>query len=149
MTIFSKCHHGLSYHPTDVGKMHPHLGFDLMRAQLDALHKRDILAPIYLSAGWDELAAREHPGWRVVTPEGVLIRQSAEPMGAGWAFLDFASPYLDYLCRQVEEVIPPRPARRAEIFLAFGNRVATDGPIMPISRWYLLTPLRFSRGMDD
>ena len=109
MTIFSKCHHGWSYHPTEVGKIHPHLGFDLMRAQLDALHSRDILAPIYLSAGWDELAAREHPGWRVVTPEGVLIRQRAEPMGAGWAFLDFASPYLDYLCRQVEEVMVTYP----------------------------------------
>ena len=37
VTIFSKCHHGLSYHPTKVGRMHPGLGFDLLRAQLDAL----------------------------------------------------------------------------------------------------------------
>ena len=59
--------------------MHPHLDFDLMRAQIDALHKRGINAPIYLSAGWDELAAREHPGWRVVTPEGELIRQRGTP----------------------------------------------------------------------
>ena len=109
VTIFSKCHHGWSYHPTDVGKMHPHLDFDLMRAQLDALHRNGILAPIYVSAGWDELAAREEPGWRVVTPEGVLIRQRAEPMGAGWAWLDFGSPYLDYLCRQVEEVMVKYP----------------------------------------
>lgn len=109
MTIFSKCHHGWAYHPTEVGKMHPHLGFDLMRAQLDALHARNILAPIYLSAGWDELAARENPGWRVVTPEGTLIRQRSDPMGAGWAFLDFASPYLDYLCAQTEEVMVKYP----------------------------------------
>ncbi len=109
MTIFSKCHHGWSYHPTEVGKIHPHLEFDLMRAQLDALHARDILAPIYLSAGWDELAAREHPEWRVMTPEGAMIRARAEPMGAGWAFLDFGSPYLDYLCRQVEEVMIKYP----------------------------------------
>ena len=33
VTAFSKCHHGWSYHPTKVGKMHPHLGFDLLRAQ--------------------------------------------------------------------------------------------------------------------
>ena len=109
VTIFSKCHHGWSYHPTKVGKIHPHLDFDLMRAQLDALHKRKINAPIYLSAGWDELAAREHPGWRVVTPEGELIRQRSTAMGAGWAFLDFCSPYLDYLCRQVEEVMQAYP----------------------------------------
>ena len=109
VTIFSKCHHGWSYHPTEVGKIHPRLDFDLMRAQLDALHKRRINAPIYLSAGWDELAAREHPGWRVVTPEGELIRQRSTAMGAGWAFLDFCSPYLDYLCRQVEEVMEAYP----------------------------------------
>lgn len=105
VTIFAKCHHGVSYHPTKVGKQHPHLSFDLTRAQLDALHKHGINAPIYISAGWDELAACENPGWRVVTPEGVLIRQRGEPLGPGWAFLDFNSPYLDYLCRQVDEVI--------------------------------------------
>ncbi len=36
ITCFSKCHHGWSYHPTKVGKMHPHLSFDLLRAQIDA-----------------------------------------------------------------------------------------------------------------
>jgi len=105
VTIFAKCHHGWSYHPSRVGKQHPNLAFDLTRAQLDALHKHGINAPIYISAGWDELAARENPGWRVVTPEGVLVRQRGEPLGPGWAFLDFNSPYLDYLCRQVEEVV--------------------------------------------
>ena len=105
VTVFSKCHHGWSYHPTKVGKQHPHLDFDLLRAQVDALHKAGINAPVYLSAGWDELAARENPGWRVVTPEGVLVRQRGEPLGPGWAFLDFNSPYLDYLCAQVEEAM--------------------------------------------
>lgn len=105
VTIFAKCHHGWSYHPTAVGKQHPHLDFDLTRAQLDALHGKGINAPVYISAGWDELAARENPGWRVVAPDGRLIRQRGEPLGAGWAFLDFASPYVDYLCRQIEEVM--------------------------------------------
>ena len=63
VTVFSKCHHGWSYHPTKVGATHPHLDFDLLKAELDALHKRDIKAPIYVSAGWDEKSAREHPGF--------------------------------------------------------------------------------------
>ncbi|MEX0853652.1 MAG: alpha-amylase family protein [Bauldia sp.] len=105
VTVFAKCHHGWSYHPTTVGKQHPHLDFDLLRAQVDALHAVGVNAPIFISAGWDELAAREHPGWRVVTPEGELIRQRGKPMGPGWAFLDFNSPYLDYFCRQVDEVM--------------------------------------------
>ncbi len=105
VTLFSKCHHGWSYHPTTVGKQHPNLDFDLLRAQVDALHRANINTPVYLSAGWDELAARENPGWRVVSPEGVLVRQFSEPLGPGWAFLDFNSPYLDYLCAQVEETM--------------------------------------------
>ena len=30
ITVFSKCHHGWSYHPTKVNKMHPNLNFDLL-----------------------------------------------------------------------------------------------------------------------
>jgi hypothetical protein len=29
--------------------------------------------------------------------------------GVGWAFLDFSTPYLDYLCAQTEEVIRNYP----------------------------------------
>jgi len=33
ITIFSKCHHGWSYHPTTVGRQHPTLGFDLLNLE--------------------------------------------------------------------------------------------------------------------
>lgn len=105
VTIFAKCHHGWSYHPTKVGKRHPNLNFDLTRAQLDALHEQGINAPIYITAGWDELAAREHPEWRIVSPDGAFTRQQAHPLGAGWAHLDLGSGYLDHLCQQIEEVM--------------------------------------------
>ncbi len=105
VTLFSKCHHGYSYHPTEVGKIHPHLDFNLARAQLDALHARGINAPLYTTAGWDELAAREHPEWRIVSPEGGSPRAGTTPNGAGWAFLDFSSPYVDHLCLQIEEMM--------------------------------------------
>ena len=107
VTVFSKCHHGLSYHPTKIGRMHPGLGFDLLRAQIDALHEVGIAAPIYLSAAWDEHAAFTHAEWRIVTPDGRLPQSRNDP--AGWAFLDFASPYLDYLCTQIDEVLELYP----------------------------------------
>lgn len=110
VTIFSKCHHGHSYHPTEVGRTHPHLDFDLTRAQLDALHAEGINAPIYLTATWDELAAREHPEWRIVAPDGTMAEhRHGSQEQVGWAFLDFASPYLDYLCAQTEEVMQRYP----------------------------------------
>ena len=110
VTVFSKCHHGVSYHPTKVGKMHPGLQFDLLRAQIDALHAEGINAPVYLTATWDELAAFEHPEWRTVSPDGSFPKYRAEyGSGAGWAFLDFSTPYLDYLCAQTEEVMENYP----------------------------------------
>ena len=110
VTVFSKCHHGVSYHPTKVGKMHPGLEFDLLRAQIDALHAEGINAPVYLTATWDEYAAHTHPEWRTVSPDGSLPMFRAEHgNGVGWAFLDFSTPYLDYLCAQTEEVMERYP----------------------------------------
>ncbi len=109
VTVFSKCHHGYSYHPTEVGEMHPGLEFDLLRGQIDALHAEGINAPVYLTATWDELAAFRHPEWRAVSPEGGSPRMGTGPNGAGWAFLDFSTPYLDYLVAQTEEVMQRYP----------------------------------------
>jgi hypothetical protein len=110
VTIFSKCHHGVSYHPTKIGKQHPHLDFDLTRAQLDALHAVGINAPVYLTATWDEYAAHTHPEWRTISPDGSFpMFRPEHGNGVGWAFLDFSTPYLDYLCAQTEEVMERYP----------------------------------------
>ena len=109
VTIFAKCHHGYSYHPTQVGQMHPGLDFNLTRAQLDALHAVGINAPVYLTATWDELAATTHPEWRTVSPDNTLPHVSRNPGDPGWAFLDYSTPYLDYLCAQTEEVMQMFP----------------------------------------
>lgn len=127
VTIFSKCHHGHSYHPTKIGRMHPHLKFDLLRAQLDALHAHDIKAPIYLSAGWDEYAANSQPGWRLMDEKGLPKRVGGEPLGDGWAYLDFASPYLAYLCAQVEEVMVNYPDGDG-IFIDIPYQQLSSGP---------------------
>ena len=110
VTVFSKCHHGLSYHPTRVGKMHPHLKFNLLRAQMDALHAEGIKAPVYLTATWDELAAFEHPEWRTVLPDNSFAMfRAPEGNGVGWTFLDLSTPYLDYLIAQTDEMLEMFP----------------------------------------
>jgi len=100
ITCFSKCHHGLSYHPTKVGKQHPHLSFDLLRAQFEAAKEISVNVPIYISAGYDEIGTNSHPEWCEM------------PYGAGrliesprYRNLCFNSPYLDYLCEQIREVV--------------------------------------------
>ncbi len=101
ITLFSKCHHGWTYHSTVIGKMHPHLGFDLLRAQFDACKEIDVNAPVYLSAGYDEVAAAAHPDWREMDATGKL--SGSGPLDPGYHKLCFHSPYLDYLCAQIRE----------------------------------------------
>jgi len=103
ITLFSKCHHGWSYHPTNVGKMHPHLDFDLLRAQLTACREVGIATPVYLSAGVDNVAGEDHPEWREMTSAGAYSGWAPSPLKPGFFNLDFLSPYLDYLCAQIEE----------------------------------------------
>ena len=61
ITVFSKCHHGYSYHPTKVNEMHPSLNFDLLGAELEACKAIGVKAPVYISAGLDEKDALMHP----------------------------------------------------------------------------------------
>jgi hypothetical protein len=105
ITLFSKCHHGWSYHPTKVGQTHPHLGFDLLRAQYDATKEAGINAPIYLSAGVDNLASHTNPGWREVNKDGRYTGWAKGALQAGFHLMDFHGPYLDYLCEQIREVV--------------------------------------------
>lgn len=101
ITCFSKCHHGWSYHDTKVGRRHPRMSGELLARQIEACREIDVHVPIYLSAGWDELALSEHPEWRVIDRNGVGVA----PFSVGWrGYLRWNSPYLDYLCRQIEEV---------------------------------------------
>ncbi len=104
MTVFSRCHHGYSYHPTRVGTMHPGLGFDLLGAQIEALHGAGVRAPIYLTVGWDELMADTHPEWLQLAADGRICRSRPGDLSS-WRFLDFASPYVDYVLACTEEVL--------------------------------------------
>lgn len=101
VTIFSKCHHGLSYHNTKIGRRHPGLDFELMPRMIEACRAIDVKCPIYLSAGLDEYAAATHPEWIVIDRKG----HQHEPLQPGFKTLGFDTPYLDYLCAQIEEVV--------------------------------------------
>ncbi len=107
ITVFSKCHHGYSYHPTKVGQQHTHLKFDLLARQIDACREIGVRCPIYLRAGLDELAAFANPTWVVKKKDGTTYK----PLEVEWfvRILRFNSPYLDYLCAQIEEVVQRWP----------------------------------------
>ncbi|MDP0495041.1 MAG: beta-galactosidase trimerization domain-containing protein [Verrucomicrobiota bacterium JB024] len=105
ITTFATCHHGWSYYDTKIGQRHPGLKYDLLRAQFDACKEIDINVPIYLTAGVHNVMAEEHPEWRMVTPEGSYAGWTGSPLKPGFKCMSFHSPYLDYLCEQVREVV--------------------------------------------
>ena len=103
ITCFSCCHHGYSYHPTKVGEMHPGLNFNLLRAQMDACHEIGVRVPIYITAGLNNRLADLEPGWREINFEGRYAGWAVSPLKPGFKTFCFNSPYMDYLCRLIEE----------------------------------------------
>jgi hypothetical protein len=110
VNLFAKCHHGYSYHDTDVGERHPHLAFDLLQAQFDACKARGIDVQIYVSCGWDQLMTHRHPEWRRVGSDGQFVCFHGKNLEAAWNEVCFNTAYLDYLCDQIREVVTKFPA---------------------------------------
>ena len=104
ITVFSKCHHGWSYHPTEVNEMHPQLDFDLLGAQLEACKEIDVNAPVYISAGFDEKEYLRRPEWRWL-PFPQKERNEEFFNEVHFHHLCFNTNYLDFLCAQIEEVM--------------------------------------------
>ncbi|NLB69325.1 MAG: hypothetical protein GX804_06550 [Lentisphaerae bacterium] len=109
ITAFAVCHHGWSYNDTKVGERHPHLNFDLLRAQFDASKEIDVNVPIYITAGISNRVAYEHPEWREITPEGKYASWEPSPIKAGYHNLCFNTPYLNHLCELIDEVVQQFP----------------------------------------
>ena len=109
VTCFSSCHHGWSYHPTEVGKMHPHLKINLLREQMDACKEIDVNVPVYMTAGVNDVAAYEHPEWHEIADGGVYQGWNTTPLTPGFHTMCFNTPYLDYLCDMIRETVTMFP----------------------------------------
>lgn len=133
INIFGKCHHSWSYYPTEVGKMHPHLDFDLLGAQIEACHEIGVRCPIYYTVGWSATDAEMHPDWCSRYADGSIkvngeFDQPADsdaPKPWGWKKLCAAAsgPYHAHIMEQVEEV-----CRRYEVVDGLWFDIYNDTP---------------------
>jgi hypothetical protein len=101
---FAKCHHGMSYYPTKVGTIHPHLTRDLFGEQIEACHQHGINCTVYTTVDWDEDAALRHPEWRQVDRTGRPIGHGPLDLNDRWQWLCMNTAYADYVIAQAEEV---------------------------------------------
>ncbi|MBB6672665.1 alpha-amylase family protein [Cohnella nanjingensis] len=104
ITVFSKCHHGWAYHPSEANEIHPGLSFDLLGAQIEAAHEIGVKTPVYLSAGLDQKLARRHPEWLIRRPNEATV-WVPDFLSPGYHRFCMNTPYLDLLCAQIEEVV--------------------------------------------
>ena len=105
ITLFAKCHHGLSYYPTRAGTVHPSLKFDLLGEQIEACRKRDIVTPAYISVRVDERHAKTHPEWIGHLKDNKYWKWG-ETLTPGWYNHCLNNPaYVDELEAQAVEVL--------------------------------------------
>ena len=104
ITVFSKCHHGWAYHPTQANEQHPNLNFDLLGAQIEAAHEIGVNTPVYISAGLDEKEARRHPEW-LMRDQNDKTNWADSFLQPGYHQFCMNTPYLDILVAQIEEVV--------------------------------------------
>jgi Hypothetical glycosyl hydrolase 6 len=99
VTCFAPCHHGWMYYDSKLfpERIHPHLvNRNLLAEQIEACHRHGLRVPVYTSIQWDHETAREHPEWRVVTPDGKLM--GTPPYEAGfYRHLCYNTPYRGFL----------------------------------------------------
>mgnify|MGYP005844893407 FL=1 len=110
ITCFARCHHGWIYYDTKKfpERRHPTLRRNLLEEQIEALHKRDIRAPIYVTIQWDHYTAIKHPEWLTRDQEG--RPQSGDRFAAGfYRRLCVNSPYLEFLKEHVADLFDAVP----------------------------------------
>ncbi len=114
ITLFAKCHHGWSYHPTAVNFPHPHLSCDLLDEQLAVCEELGVRTEIYISAGFSEQYARRHPEHIQHRRDGYHGNLETD---VGYHRLCFGTAYLDQLMAEVEEVLTRYKGRFDGLFL--------------------------------
>ncbi|MCF8225136.1 MAG: hypothetical protein K9J30_04580 [Bacteroidales bacterium] len=111
INIFAKGHHSWSYYPTKIGKMHPHLDFDLMGAQIEACKEIGVSVQLYFTVGWSATDAINHPEWAVLRQDGSNdYRDMVKRLGDnedfwGWEYLAPEGPYAELILAQTEEIL--------------------------------------------
>ena len=113
INLFAKCHHSWSYYPTEVGRMHPNLDFDLLGAQLEACREIGVRTQIYYTFWWSANDAEAHPEWCVRDREGQYVTSGSRSEDSKaedplpdyyWKFLCANTAYHEHIMAQVEEL---------------------------------------------
>jgi hypothetical protein len=111
VTCFARCHHGWLYYDSKrfPERVHPHLvRGNLLAAQIEACHARNIKVPIYTTVQWDHYTAERQADWLMITDAGA-IRGTAPYDPGFYRCLCVNTPYRGFLKEHVEDVLTNLP----------------------------------------
>ncbi|MFP4107097.1 MAG: alpha-amylase family protein, partial [Phycisphaerae bacterium] len=111
ITVFARCHHGWLYYPSKrfPERVHPQLERkNLLGEQIEALHLRNVRAPIYVTVQWDNYASIRRPEWLALNADGDPARYLPYEPGF-YADLCVNTPYGEFLKENVREIIEMYP----------------------------------------
>ncbi|WP_136464784.1 hypothetical protein [Flagellimonas onchidii] len=112
INVFAKGHHSWAYYNTKAGMRHPHLDFDLLKAQIEACHEIGVRVQAYITVGWSVQDALKNPEWETLNKQGKAAFREAtknlkpgDRMPWGWPELSPEGAYLDLILAQTEEIV--------------------------------------------
>ncbi|HSS68607.1 MAG TPA: alpha-amylase family protein [Nocardioidaceae bacterium] len=99
VVVFAKCQYGNYYADLPGRRLHTGLGGrDFLREMTAAAHASDIRVLAYYSSRWDAHAARLHPEWRQLDPDGA-------PTPGRWPSLCLSGPYRDRVREDLRSIV--------------------------------------------
>ena len=116
INVFAKGHHGWSYYNTEVGDRHPHLDFDLLKAQIEAAKEIGVRVQAYYTIGWSAKDTKDYPdavikdrdGNSIWFGDGVTEQVKKEEVMLPFYSWETISPeggYADEILTQVAELV--------------------------------------------
>ncbi len=118
INVFAKGHHGWCYYDTKIGNKHPHLSFDLLKAQIEACHEIGVRVQAYFAIGWSQNDYVEHPEWAVINKDGKVYNQIDTPLPevnkedenallpyTYWTLLSPEGEYMELILKQTKELL--------------------------------------------
>ncbi len=112
LTWHARCNQGNAYYDTKIGKRHPSLQFDLIRALGEACRRKGIRLSVYFNGHLSDEELLHHRDWMAVSPKGETYQGGNHPDGFNgpWVrMVCYNSPFREHLKKMALELAENYP----------------------------------------
>ena len=104
--VFSKCHYGYSYYPTEIGHPHPGLKIDLLGTLAREFKRQAPKMPVfvYYNLRFSPVDSNLHREWTITKPTDASQEVEAGHLATMWLQMCFNTPYGEVVRGQFAEI---------------------------------------------